>query len=42
MPHTFDSDDDFAQIVGQEILAAAGFQPATAAPKTRTPRERAA
>jgi hypothetical protein len=28
MPHTFDPIDHPAQIVGQPILAAAGFQPA--------------
>jgi hypothetical protein len=38
----FDFGDHSAQIVGQPILAAAGFQPATAAPKTRAPREIAA
>jgi hypothetical protein len=37
-----DSGDHPARIVGQPILAAAGFQPATAAPKTRTQREKAA
>jgi hypothetical protein len=34
--------DHSARIVGQPILAAAGFQPATAAPKTCARREKAA
>jgi hypothetical protein len=37
-----DSGDDSAQIVGQPILAAAGFQPAFSGAKTRASPERAA
>jgi hypothetical protein len=40
--HSAAAGDYSAQIVGQPILAAAGFQPATTVPKTRAQREKAA